>query len=100
MSSLASASLFAIHHVLALCLHIGATHLPSLLQKLEHASRSLVSSAAGVIANTESHLKSLSRGQLEVQWGDSQGDEQSGKRQRVAAEADEEGADRSVIPAA
>ena len=90
------------HHVLglALCLPIDATKLPSLLQKLEHASRCLVNSAAGVISNTESRLILLLRGQPDVQWGDSQGDEQPGKRQRVASEADEEEADRSGITAA
>ena len=99
-NTLASASLSAIYHVLALCVHTKAKDLHFMLQKLEHASRSLVNSAAGVIANTESRLKPLSRSQPEVQWGDSQGDEQPGKRQRVASEADEEEVDKSVITAA
>lgn len=72
----------------------------SILQKLEHASRSLVNSAAGMICKTESRLKSLPRGQPEVQWGDSQGDEQPGKRQRVASEVYEKEVDRLDITAA
>ena len=84
----------------ALCLPISATQLPYLVQELEHASRSLVNSAAGVIGNTESRLKSLARGQPEVQWGDSQGEEQPGKRQRIASEPNEEEANRSVTTAA